>query len=97
MHDILQILSNYKIDTGGISGLLLLVLYVGRKVALKMALGILDEIKDGAIKNIEGHSHIYAVDIYRKIPKKLRMFISIKTIEKNILKLAQKIETLDKK
>jgi high-affinity Fe2+/Pb2+ permease len=79
----------------GLVAIVVSLVYMGRKRAVKLVHQYLDSSKEDFLKNIEQHAPAFAKYIYAKLPKTARLFLTAKRIEKLIIKFAKQIQDLD--
>lgn len=97
MNEILQYIAENQEAIGGLVGIAITVGVVGRKRATKLVMEYLKNSKEDFLRNIDNYAPIFAKYIYAKLPKSARLFLTVKRIEKIILKFAKEIQDLDKK
>jgi hypothetical protein len=90
------IVNNYDIIIGTVA-IVVSLLTVGRKRAIEMVLKHLDLAKEDLLRDIDRKAHSYAKYIYTKLPRTAKVFMSVGSIEKMIIKFANEVKDLDKK
>lgn len=76
----------------GVGAIAVGAITAGRKKSLKVAKGFILEAKDDLLHHAEKNPRVYANYIYKLIPTKFKAFVTVKKIEKLVVKIARDLD-----
>jgi hypothetical protein len=98
MEYVINLITNNKEVIEGLVVIAISLAVYGKQKAKQEVLKFVTIKSEDFLLNVDEHAPAYAKYIYAKLPKRARLFLSIKLIEKLIRKFAKEVKfNLDKK